>query len=160
TSNISLNSTMPLMWVLTCARKNNPPFSNADQFEIIANHLPSPQDEWTFNPSILTGVAQASVPASLSLSQNYPNPFNPSTTIHYQLSTAGKVTMKIYNVLGQEVRTLLNEVQNAGPHTLTWNSRNDAGIGVASGVYFYRCEIVPSSGTAALSRTMKMLLVK
>jgi hypothetical protein len=159
-TNISANSTMPIMWVLTCARRNDPPFQSGDQFEIIANHLPSPQDVWTFNPSVVTSAVPPRGPGSFALLQNFPNPFNPSTTIRYQLSVAGKVTVKIYNLLGQEVRTLVNEVQNAGPHISIWNSQNDSGVGVASGVYFYRCEVVPLNGAGPLSRTMKMLLLK
>ena len=69
------------------------------------------------------------------LEQNYPNPFNPTTVISYELKTAGKTTLKIYNLLGQEVKTLVNEVQSAGEHKVKWNAG-----GFASGVYMYRLE--------------------
>ena len=72
-------------------------------------------------------------PESFALVQNYPNPFNPSTVISYQLPVAGQVTLKIYDVLGREVTTLVNEKQNAGIYKLTWEPKN-----IASGTYFYR----------------------
>jgi hypothetical protein len=159
-TNIANNATMPLMWVLTCARRNDPPYPGNDQFEIIAHHPPSPEDVWTFNPSIITHVEQGSTPVSFALYHNYPNPFNPSTTIRYQLPVPGLVTLRIYNILGQEIRTLVSEIQGAGQHNVIWDSKNDAGSGVASGVYFYLCRAVPINGGAAYSQTMKMLVVR
>lgn len=76
-------------------------------------------------------------PASeLGLFENYPNPFNPTTTIRYQLPTPGQVTLKVYDVLGREVATLVNEVKQPGTYTEQW----DAGA-VASGVYFYQLNV-------------------
>jgi len=72
-------------------------------------------------------------PQHFSLEQNYPNPFNPSTTISYQFPTQSHVTLKVYDVLGHEVATLLNEEKPAGAYTVRWDAN-----GVASGVYFYR----------------------
>jgi hypothetical protein len=72
-------------------------------------------------------------PDSYILAQNYPNPFNPSTTIHYQLPGKGFVTLKVFNILGQEVGTLVNEDQEAGSYQIQFD-----GTGLASGVYFYR----------------------
>jgi hypothetical protein len=154
------NSKTPLMWVFTCARRNDPPYSTGDQFRILANHLPNSQDVWTFNPYILTDVKEEGVPSSFALMQNFPNPFNPSTTIRYELPVPGMVTLKIYNVLGQEVCTLVNEVQNAGPHVVIWNSQNDAGRSVASGVYFYRCTAFPANRDNPFIQTMKMVHLK
>jgi hypothetical protein len=155
-----LGSHTPLMWVMTCTRRTDPPYSSADQFAIITNHMPSSQDMWTFNPSVLTSVKPVSIPATFALMQNFPNPFNPSTTIHYELPVPGMVTMKIYNILGQEIRTLVNEVQNAGSHAVIWNSQNDAGHIVASGVYLYRCTAFPSNRDNPFSQTLKMVHVK
>lgn len=90
-----------------------------------------------------------SVPNKYELSQNYPNPFNPTTVINYQLKTTGKTTLIIYNLLGQEVKTLVNEVQSAGEHKVKWNAG-----GMASGVYMYRLE---SNGFV---QTRKMILTK
>ena len=74
------------------------------------------------------------------LYQNAPNPFNPTTTIRYDLGAPGHVTLRIYNVAGQVVRTLVNEAQSASASSfeVVWDGRNDAGVSVASGTYFYR----------------------
>jgi hypothetical protein len=111
---------------------------------------------------ILTGVDEglAGIPESYDLSQNYPNPFNPSTVIRYALPEASQVTMKVYNLLGQEVATLVNEVREAGYHEVVWSSRNNAGITLASGVYFYRIEAKTIDGANAFTSLKKMLLVK
>lgn len=78
------------------------------------------------------------VPESFSLSQNYPNPFNPETAIKYQISRSAEVTLRIYNLLGQEVRTLVNKQQAAGAYTVQWDGKDNAGRQVASGIYIYR----------------------
>jgi hypothetical protein len=80
----------------------------------------------------------ANVPLEAGLLGNYPNPFNPTTAISYQLSTDSWVVLKIYNTLGEEVASLVDEFQNAGYRSATWNGRNDAGSSVASGIYIYR----------------------
>lgn len=88
------------------------------------------------NP-IAVGVEepQAGLPTTFGLSQNYPNPFNPSTTISYQLPTQSEVTLRVFDVLGREVATLLNGVEEPGYKEVHWNAN-----GVASGVYFYRLQ--------------------
>jgi hypothetical protein len=90
------------------------------------------------------------------LRQNYPNPFNPSTRIEYRIKERGHVTLKIYNVAGQLVKTLVNEQQNprAEAYTVQWRGRNDAGLSVSSGVYFYK--LVANNFT----QTKKMVLLK
>jgi len=75
------------------------------------------------------------VPEHFALDQNYPNPFNPSTTIRYELPHASRVSLKIYNTLGQEVATLVNETKAAGVYTVQFDAGN-----LASGVYFYRLQ--------------------
>lgn len=72
---------------------------------------------------------------------NNPNPFNPSTTISYRLPQSGKVSLVIYNVLGQEVNRLVNERQNAGVYSISWDGRDASGKTVASGMYFYRLQV-------------------
>jgi hypothetical protein len=158
--NLINNASTPMMWVMTCARRSNVPWVAGDQFEIVAGHLPSSQDLWTFNPTIVTDVHEGSFPSSFAVLQNYPNPFNPSTTIRYEIPEQGKVSMKIYNVLGQEIRTLVDEIQNPGHHVVVWNSKNDDGSIVASGVYFCRCTATPSTRGRQVMQTMKMVLVK
>jgi hypothetical protein len=78
------------------------------------------------------------VPSSFALKQNYPNPFNPETKIDYEIPSAGLVTMDIFNILGQKVKSLLSENKEAGYHTVHWNGTNDNGQAVPSGVYFYK----------------------
>ncbi|MBU8870962.1 MAG: T9SS type A sorting domain-containing protein, partial [Gemmatimonadales bacterium] len=78
--------------------------------------------------------------AKYALMQNYPNPFNPNTTIKFNLKAKGQVSLKIYNVAGQLVKSLTNEVLDVGPHTIGWDGKNDLGSSVASGVYFYKIE--------------------
>ncbi len=82
--------------------------------------------------------ANGELPTAYSLSQNYPNPFNPSTTIEYSLPTKSYVTISIYNILGQEVKTLVNTSMSVGDHVTHWNGTDQAGERVASGIYFYR----------------------
>jgi len=94
------------------------------------------------------------VPKSYGLSQNYPNPYNLQTQIAYQLPQAGMVLLKIYNIRGELVRTLVNEHKPAGYHTVTWDGKNGDGVPVSSGIYFYQL----SSGS--FSATRKMVMIK
>ncbi|MEO8168571.1 MAG: T9SS type A sorting domain-containing protein, partial [bacterium] len=83
----------------------------------------------------LTSAKEKEIPTIFSLSQNYPNPFNPSTTIRYTIPRMSRVSLKIYNVLGQEVATLVNNIEEPGYKTILFNGNN-----LASGVYIYRLE--------------------
>ncbi len=94
------------------------------------------------------------IPSAFELSQNYPNPFNPSTIIRFSLPQSSFVTMKIYNILGQEVKTLVNENKNAGTYSVQWNGDNNFGTKVASGAYIYRIVAGPNVVTK------KMILMK
>ncbi|NIR64214.1 MAG: T9SS type A sorting domain-containing protein [candidate division Zixibacteria bacterium] len=80
-------------------------------------------------------------PNQFILSQNYPNPFNPETIIRYQLPTNSKVQLTIYNLLGQKVRTLVNDKQQNGIYEVIWDGRNEFGQEVSSGIYIYRLKI-------------------
>ncbi len=99
------------------------------------------------------------IPTVFALSQNYPNPFNPTTNIKYDLPEQATVTLKIYNILGQEVMTLANGAQAAGRYEATWEGRNNFGAQVSSGVYFYRFEATGASGQT-FSTLKKMLFLK
>ena len=77
-------------------------------------------------------------PHQTSLEKNYPNPFNPSTTIDYQLSVSGMVTIIVYDLKGKEIKTLVNEVQVADYHNVVWNGHNENGQSVASGRYILK----------------------
>lgn len=91
------------------------------------------------------------VPFNFSLAQNYPNPFNPSTVISWQLAAGSYVTLKVFDVLGNEVETLVNEVQSAGNHIAQFNTTNRK---LASGVYFYQLR------ASELTETKKMILLR
>ena len=92
---------------------------------------------------------EVGVPSVFSLEQNYPNPFNPTTTIKYQLPKAGFVTLRIYEILGREVATLVKENQNAGRYSVDFNASK-----LSSGVYIYELK------TLDLNSCKKMILTK
>ena len=96
----------------------------------------------------------AGIPDNYYLAQNYPNPFNPTTTIEFGLPRADNVVLKIYDILGREVKTLINEYMQPGRYKVVWDGKDAFGRSVSSGVYFY----VLKAGTFIKSR--KMLLVK
>lgn len=94
------------------------------------------------------------VPTTYELHQNYPNPFNPTTVITYTVPAKVDVKLEVYNILGQKIATLFNKEQVAGTHSLEWNSKNDYGMNVTSGVYLLKMQ----AGT--FSQVKKMLLVR
>jgi len=106
--------------------------SSLDVREVIADHLPE----------------------NFELRQNYPNPFNPFTSIEFSVTNYCHVTVKVYNLLGQIVVTLVNEPLNAGTYRATWNGTSESGNQVASGVYFYRLD------TEDFMEIRKMVLLK
>ena len=114
-----------------------------------------------YNPYNPTGVVQNKLtqPNTFELSQNYPNPFNPATTINYQLPNASRVTVSIYNLLGQLVTTLVNNEQSAGSHSVQWNGKDSYNKTVSSGVYLYKI-IAQSQGKNMFIDTKKMMLLK
>jgi len=103
----------------------------------------------TYN-AIPTGISgNVQTPSSYSLSQNYPNPFNPKTVISYQLVAGNNVSLKIFDMLGKEVATLVNEKQNAGSYSISFDGSN-----LSSGMYYYKLE------TGSFTDTKKMILIK
>jgi len=94
------------------------------------------------------------LPQVFTLSQNYPNPFNPITSIEYAVPKPSEVSLKVYNVLGQEVKTLVNLRQNAGRYRATWNGEDSGGQKVTSGIYFYQLR------AEGVSLVRKMILLK
>ncbi|MFA5834090.1 MAG: T9SS type A sorting domain-containing protein [Bacteroidota bacterium] len=105
---------------------------------------------WFNNDSTLTGInSEESIVLKYELNQNYPNPFNPSTTIKYSIENSGMVSLKVFNLLGQQVATLVNQELEAGHHTAIFNA-----TGLSSGVYFYKIE----AGT--FSSLKKMVILK
>jgi len=107
--------------------------------------------EKTLHDPITIFVAK---PEKYALSQNYPNPFNSTTLIQYQLPDPGRVTIKIYNILGQEVKTLVDQVKEAGYHSALWNGMDKFGNTVSSGIYYYRLV------SGSFIQTKKMVYLK
>ena len=99
-------------------------------------------------------LADGSGPTTFGMDQNYPNPFNPVTTIRYALPEAADVNLVVYNILGQAVKVLVNGSQGAGYHTARWDSTDEIGRSVATGVYFYRLQ------AGSFVQVKKMLLTK
>jgi hypothetical protein len=92
---------------------------------------------------IATGIEEwdtedGDIPESFVLEQNYPNPFNPTTQIGYILSKDGFVQLDVYNIMGQHVRSLVNEYRQAGMYKIMWDGKDESGNIVQSGVYLYR----------------------
>lgn len=105
----------------------------------------------------LTGVEYEvlpNIPNKYDLSQNFPNPFNPTTRIRFDLPNAENVELAVYDILGREVRKLVNDYHNAGSYTITWDGRNNFGSPVATGMYIYRLR------AGSFVSTKKMLLMK
>jgi len=110
---------------------------------------------FVFNsPDIASSVSETALPQKFTVHDNYPNPFNPATNISYDLLETGHVKVSIYNVLGQEIKALLDESQKSGSHSLQWDGTNKSGLKVTSGVYYYRIEAGKDSAVKS------MLLVK
>ena len=109
-------------------------------------------------PLITTDVrkveADGSIPKKFSLSQNYSNPFNMETDIQYELPEAIQVNLTIYNAMGQKVKTLVSQKQEAGKYVAHWNGRDAAGNDLPSGIYVYKLQ------TAKFFDAKKLILVK
>jgi hypothetical protein len=124
---------------------------------LYATGLASTGSGWNFAPDktitvvSATNVESSSIPDKFSLEQNYPNPFNPSTIINYQISSARFVSLKIFDVVGKEVATLVNEIKQPGNYNSSFNTINYA---LPSGIYFYRLQ------AGNYTATKKMLLIK
>ena len=102
----------------------------------------------------LLSAMEELVPAEFALHQNYPNPFNPTTQIKFDLAEDGLVTIKIYDVMGRQLRTLVNSVKTAGYHSIRWDATNDLGEGVSAGMYIYMIQ------AGDFVSTKKMVLLK
>lgn len=108
-----------------------------------------------FYHALVTGIAERkTTPSQVILYPNYPNPFNPTTRIPYYHPDGGPVTIRVYNILGQEIRTLVHAVRPAGDHHVTWDGNDRLGRAVSSGMYLIRLE----SGGRSMVR--KALLIR
>jgi hypothetical protein len=133
-------------------------YGTGGSFVAVENISPSAS---TMTADLIVGIVASvdddnpTLPAGFELSQNYPNPFNPSTRIQFNLERSARVNLSVYNVLGQHVKTLMDDEVEAGSATVLWDATDDDGGEVASGVYFYRM-LVDNGSTM----TKKMLLVR
>lgn len=110
---------------------------------------------WSIPLSTAGVDKEKELPAENVLSQNYPNPFNPETTISYKLVSPGKVSIKIFDVLGKEIATIVNEEQSSGQHKIKFKGNN-----LSSGVYFYQLRVTSSGGEKSFVDTKKLILEK
>ena len=125
----------------------------------------STQEEMVVLPSIPPIVSiddnSEEIARDFTLYQNFPNPFNPSTTIRFSILETANVSIKIYDVLGREISTLVNEVKTPGIYSSVWNGDDNSGNKVSSGIYFYRIQAVPAGGRSNnFIETKKMILLK
>lgn len=123
---------------------------------IVTSQTPRVGDSYAFNPMKLLGIQRIEdrIPSTFELFQNYPNPFNPSTTIRYSVPVSSAVKISVFNVLGQRIATIADQVHEAGNYSVVWNGRNDRQQPVSSGIYFYWLE------TDGLRLSKKMLIIK
>lgn len=134
-------------------QKNSP-----DQFEI---NIKNPNEKLilkassiSFSNRLSSGETDQNKPTQFELRCNYPNPFNPSTNIEYSLPYESKITLKIYNMVGQEVKTLIDKTLPAGVYSVEWDGKDQYGNIVSTGIYFYKIE------AEGFSATRKMILLK
>ncbi len=106
-----------------------------DVLKVIYHNPITPDDKFTFTAPQRFNKEDFRIPESFELYHNYPNPFNPTTTIRFDLPEDNNVKLEVFNILGQKVRTLVNDFYKGGIHEVQFNSR-----GLASGVYIYRLE--------------------
>ena len=131
-------------------------WSSVSAVTYVPNWYATPQCYTIINPNALavTEIGGGNLPKEFSLQQNYPNPFNPTTQINFDLPTKSKVSILIYNVLGQKIKTLVDEQLDAGKYFEEWDGTNDAGMKVSSGIYFYKMQ------ADNFVQTKKMMLLK
>ncbi len=146
-----LRTSTTYYWQVYAANSaGNSPYSVTNRFTT-SRRLAAP----ALDSTTTTGPSVANtIPREFSLRQNYPNPFNPNTRIELALPQACQVTLEIFNVLGQKVRTLVNGQMSAGNHSVEWNSTDDRGRQVSSGIYLYRLT------AGDYLETRKMVLLK
>lgn len=107
-----------------------------------------------YNDGVFVEEEHVNIPDNTILLGNNPNPFNPVTTISYQLPEDCDVELTIYNIKGQLVKTLVNEIKPPGEHSIIWNGRDDSDKSVSSGIYFYKLK------SDNFEKTRKMILLK
>jgi hypothetical protein len=146
---------------------NNPPYSTLITDPIVSDLDKDGRDELVLSFSDRTIAYEyigqgtdlnksqiLNVPKSVELFQNYPNPFNPSTKINYSIKEPGEVKITIFNEVGQQIRTLVDEAKSPGNYTIAWDGMDSKGNHLSSGLYFYQLKVGNSTSEK------KMLLLK
>ena len=128
-------------------------------FEVITQTIPNRIqyfDDQLFNLYPITTLANEDDPSRInySIHQNYPNPFNPITKLHYSIPEKSLVSIAIYDILGNQVKTLINQTQDAGYKSVIWDATNDYGKPVSAGIYLYQIQ------ADEYISTKKMVLLK
>ena len=126
---------------------------NPELLNVVCSY-PSQDSPATVNTTVASADERSILPSEYALFQNYPNPFNPSTQITFDVPTSEVVMLRVYNLLGQDVQTLINKSMAPGRYTVEWNGNDMLNNDVASGVYFYELR-----GESFISRK-KMLLIR
>jgi len=158
---------MPIQWTSNDALNNyyeawpvfGIDFDNDGDTDVLTAAATARKVTWLENTTIITSIDNESYdnPQNLNLFQNYPNPFNPNTTIAYNLEGDSQVVLKIYNSLGQEVKTLVNDFQIEGYKTVEWNGTDNNENLLSSGVYVYR---IKTDNKFKGTQNRKMVLLK
>ena len=146
----------PVMALIECDQMwyNNKPIWSTPDSVLVTMPDNTPNINFNFPTAVEDEDEITQRPSEFELHQNYPNPFNPGTQIEYTLKKTGHVTLHIYNVLGEKVKTLLDQDQPAGFYQINWDGKNDNGKPVSSGIYLYKLEV------NGFSEARKMLLLK
>jgi hypothetical protein len=145
---IGTEDTLLLRWTVLTKDPTHTPVGSLDTFTVVLRKTFVGVDE------------ESGIPKSFALSQNYPNPFNPTTTIRFALPTTASVTLRVYDLLGREVTTLVQDNRPAGYYNVVWSGKDNNGLSLASGVYFFRLEARPIDSGAPFTQLKKMILLK
>ncbi|MFA6439805.1 MAG: T9SS type A sorting domain-containing protein [Bacteriovoracaceae bacterium] len=134
-------------------------FNGGEEFYLYTKKSFTTNDIYEFTADIKYGKptsvsGSAALPKEFALEQNYPNPFNPETTIRFSLTQPGRASLKIYDAIGREVRTLFDDEMKEGIYTVVWNGNNQFNQPVSSGIYFYRLH------SGSYSSTKKMVIMR
>ena len=129
--------------------------NETNYYRLVAlDHAGNTSDYSEVVEAAVLSIDENMVPAVFALHQNYPNPFNPTTQIKYDIAEDSFVSITIFDVMGRNIRTLMNVNQNAGYHSIQWDAKNDMGEGVSAGMYIYVIQ------AGEFRATKKMVLLK
>ncbi len=132
----------------------DPPITEVGTAELIISGYNCLPTSFPLNITSVQDEENNLVPLETKLFNNYPNPFNPATTIEFSVSSAGNISLAVFNLMGQKVKSLINNFYNPGSYNITWNAVDDLGMQVPSGIYFYKLT------TGSFVQTNKMILLR